>query len=63
MTLPLSGDRMLLVTSLRNYHRELVALLLVAGSILVAAGNADAATYTTAPHTNGEAGVSIQSVP
>ena len=63
MTIPLSGDRMLLVTSLRNYHRELVALLLVAGSILVAAGNADAATYTTAPHTNGEAGVSIQSVP
>jgi hypothetical protein len=54
---------MLRVTSLRNYHRELVALLLVTSSILLAAGNADAATHTTAPHTNGEAGVSIQSVP
>ena len=50
------------VTSLRNHHRELVTLLLVTGSILLAAGNADAATHTT-PHTNGEAGISIQSAP
>ena len=63
MNIPLSGDRMLPVTSLRNHHRDLVALLLVTGSILLAAGNADAATHTTAPLTNGEAGVSIQSVP
>jgi hypothetical protein len=54
---------MLPVTSLRTYHRELVSLLLVAGSIFVAAGIADA-PVTTAPHSpNGEAGVSIQSVP
>jgi hypothetical protein len=51
------------VTSLRNSHRELVALLLVAGSIIVAAGTADAAVHTTTPHTSGAAGVSIQSVP
>jgi hypothetical protein len=51
------------VTSLRNSHRELVALLLVAGSILVAAGHADAAVQTTTPQTSGEAGVSFQSVP
>jgi hypothetical protein len=50
------------VTSLRNPHRELVALLLVAGSIFVAAGIADAASSTTAPHT-GEAGIGYQSVP
>jgi hypothetical protein len=54
---------MLPVTSLRNHHRELVALLLVTGSILLAAGNADAADRTTTPHTNGEAGVSSQSLP
>jgi hypothetical protein len=51
------------VTSPRNNHRELVALLLVTGSILVAAGNADAAVQTTPPQTSGEAGISIQSVP
>jgi len=50
------------VTSLRNSHRELVALLLVAGSIFVAAENADAASLTTAPH-NGGAGIGYQSVP
>ena len=54
---------MLPVTSLRITHRELVCLLLVAGSIFLAAGNADAAVTTTPHHTNGEAGVSIQSVP
>jgi hypothetical protein len=55
---------MLVVTSLRTSHRELVCLLLVAGSIVLAAGTADAAV-TTAPHhmLNGEAGVSTQSVP
>jgi hypothetical protein len=51
------------VTSLRTHHRELVALLLVTGSILLAAGTADAAIQTTAPHYNGEAGVGLQSVP
>jgi hypothetical protein len=51
------------VTSLRISHRELVALLLVAGSIFVAAGTADAADQTTSPATAGAAGVSIQSVP
>ena len=51
------------MTFLRNSHRELVALLLVTSSMLMAAGIADAATQTTTPHTNGEAGVSIQSVP
>jgi hypothetical protein len=56
-------DRMLPVTSLRTYHRELLTLLLVAGSIFVAAGTADAAVTTAPHHTNGEAGVSIQSVP
>jgi hypothetical protein len=50
------------VTSPRISHRELVALLLVAGSIFVAAGNADAASPTTAP-LNGEAGIGFQSVP
>jgi hypothetical protein len=53
------------VTSLRNSHRELVALLLVASSIFVAAGIADAAgsTTTTPSSHDGTAGVSIQSVP
>jgi hypothetical protein len=51
------------VTSLRNSHRELAALLLVAGSIIVAVGTADAADHTTTPQTSGAAGVSIQSVP
>ncbi|HEU4976403.1 MAG TPA: hypothetical protein VFT50_15020 [Baekduia sp.] len=51
------------MTSLRNHHRELVALLLVTGSVLLAAGNADAATMTTAPHTTGEAGIGLQSAP
>jgi hypothetical protein len=51
------------VTSLRISHRELVALLLVAGSIFVAAENADAAGSTTAPHHSGEAGIGYQSVP
>lgn len=50
------------MTSLRNHHRELVALLLVTGSLLVAAGRADAAT-TTAPHLTGAASVSLQSAP
>jgi hypothetical protein len=51
------------VTSLRNSHRELVCLLVVAGCMFLAAGIADAAVNTT-PHTlHGEAGVSIQSVP
>jgi hypothetical protein len=50
------------VTSLRISHRELVALLLVAGSIFVAAENADAA-HTTAPQHSGEAGIGHQSVP
>jgi hypothetical protein len=54
---------MLHVTSLRNSHRELVALLLVAGSIIVAAGTADAAVPTTSPANAGAAGVSFQSVP
>jgi hypothetical protein len=55
---------MLGVTSLRNNHRELAALLLVAGSIFVAAGTADTAVHTTdTPQTSGMAGVSIQSVP
>jgi hypothetical protein len=51
------------VTSPRISHRELVALLLVTGSIFVAAGHADAAVQTTPPHISGDAGVSIQSVP
>ncbi len=51
------------MTSPRINHRELVALLLVTGSILVAAGHADAAVQTTQPQTSGEAGISIQSVP
>jgi hypothetical protein len=51
------------VTSLRISHRELVALLLVAGSIFVAAGTADAAVTTTSPPASGAAGVSFQSVP
>jgi hypothetical protein len=51
------------VTSLRRHHREFVALLLVTGSILLAAGTADAAFQTTTPHTNGVAGIGIQSVP
>jgi hypothetical protein len=52
---------MLGVTSRRINHRDLVALLLVTGSVLVAAGKADAADQTSpAP---GAAGVSIQSVP
>lgn len=52
------------VTSLRNSHRELVALLLVTSSIIVAAGIADAAgSTTTTPSHDGTAGVSIQSVP
>jgi hypothetical protein len=50
------------VTSLRISHRELVTLLLVAGSIFVAAENADAASSTTAPH-NGGAGIGHRSVP
>jgi hypothetical protein len=54
---------MLGVTSPRINHRELVALLLVAGSIFVAAGTADAAVNTTSPSSDGAAGVSIQSVP
>jgi hypothetical protein len=54
---------MLHVTSPRISHRELVALLLVAGSIFVAAGTADAAVSTTSPATTGAAGVSFQSVP
>ena len=53
---------MLPVTSLRINHRELVALLLVAGSITVAAENADAAGFTTTPHHGGQASA-IQSVP
>ena len=54
---------MLPVTSLRITSRELVPLLLVAGSVFMAAGTADTAK-TTAPHPlNGEAGVSFQSVP
>jgi hypothetical protein len=51
------------VTSLRNHHRELVALLLVTGSVLMAAGHADAATMTTAPPSNGGRGIGIQSAP
>jgi hypothetical protein len=51
------------VTSPRISHRELVALLLVTGSVLVAAGHADAAVSTTSPAAAGTAGVSIQSVP
>lgn len=52
------------VTSLRNSHRELVALLLVTGSIIVAAGIADAAGSTTTASPSGDtAAVSIQSVP
>jgi hypothetical protein len=54
------------VTSLRNSHRELVALLLVTGSIIVAAGIADTAagsTTTAPPSGSGTAGVGIQSVP
>jgi hypothetical protein len=51
------------VTSLRISHRELVTLLLVTSSIIVAAGIADAAESTTTPHTNGVAGLSTQSVP
>jgi hypothetical protein len=57
---------MLGVTSLRNSHRELVALLLVTGSIIVAAGIADTAagsTTTAPPSGSGTAGVGIQSVP
>jgi hypothetical protein len=54
---------MLLVTSPRISHRELVALLLVAGSIFVAAGTADAAVPTTSPVATGAAGVGLQSVP
>jgi hypothetical protein len=56
---------MLPVTSLRNSHRELVALLLVTGSIIVAAGIADdaAGSTTPSPSTHGAAGASIQSVP
>jgi hypothetical protein len=53
----------LVVTSLRISHRELAALLLVAGSIFVAAGTAHAAVTTTSPSFDGAAGVSIQSVP
>jgi hypothetical protein len=51
------------VTSPRISHRELVALLLVAGSIFVAAGTADAASSTTTPHNDGGPGIGIQSVP
>jgi hypothetical protein len=51
------------VTSLRISHRELVALLLVAGSVFVAAGTADAAVSTTQPPASGTAGISIQSAP
>jgi hypothetical protein len=57
---------MLSVTSLRNSHRELVALLLVTSSIIVAAGIADTAagsTTTASPASGDTAGVSIQSVP
>jgi hypothetical protein len=54
---------MLGVTSLRNSHRELVALLLVTGSVLVAAGTADAARTTTPPAATGTASVGFQSVP
>jgi hypothetical protein len=54
---------MLCVTSPRISHRELVALLLVAGSIIVAAGTADAAVSTTSPPASGAAGVGFQSVP
>jgi hypothetical protein len=54
---------MRVVTSLRTYHRELVCLLLMAGSIIVAAGTADAAVTTAPHHLNGEAGISTQSVP
>jgi hypothetical protein len=52
---------MLAVTSLRRHHRELVALLLVGGSIILAAGNAEAAV--TVPTHDGVAGIGIQSVP
>jgi hypothetical protein len=51
------------VTSLRHHHRELVALLLVTGSVVLAAGNADAATHATVPSTNGAAGIGLQSAP
>jgi hypothetical protein len=52
------------VTSPRISHRELVALLLVAGSIFVAAGTADAAVSTTdSPAATGKAGIGYQSVP
>jgi len=56
---------MLSVTSPRNSHRELVALLLVTGSIIVAAGIADAAAGSTtpSPSSHGAAGVGLQSAP
>jgi hypothetical protein len=54
---------MMSVTSPRISHRELVALLLVAGSIFVAAGTADAAVSTTSPSSDGAAGIGYQSVP
>jgi hypothetical protein len=49
------------VTYLRRIHKELVALLLVAGSIFLAAGKADAAVTT--PSSSGVAGIGTLSVP